>query len=154
MRPYTKYLYGNMIILAIFVEVILYDISRPSIIPVVLLPIKSEILPVNMLQNHIYLITTGRRSLWRPPWRTWGWTRGGGWSDAPWLRTGRTPPSRCCDPNTSPFSSTWPCGSETTPGEMKGRERMSLVDHFNACSLQYETIYIYPTFIIQATTKT
>ena len=63
-----------------------------------------------------YRAAMGRRSPPRLPWPTWGWTPAGGWSGAPWPHTGRTPPWRCCGPSTSPASSTWPCGSGTTPG--------------------------------------
>lgn len=64
-----------------------------------------------------YPIARERKSLRRRPWLTWGWTQAAGWSDGPWRRTDRTPPSHCCDPNTSPASSTWPCGSETRPAD-------------------------------------
>lgn len=52
---------------------------------------------------------------WHRLWQIWGWTRAEGWSVWPWLRTGRTRPSRCCGPSTSPSSSTWLCGSGTIP---------------------------------------
>lgn len=53
-------------------------------------------------------------------WQSWGWTRAAGWSVAPWRRTDRTPPWRCCDPSTSHAYATWPAGSETTPGNKTG----------------------------------
>ncbi len=59
----------------------------------------------------------GRRIPSCRSWRSWGWTLAAGWSDAPSHRTGRTPPWRCCDPNTSHAFATLPAGSGTTPGK-------------------------------------
>lgn len=59
----------------------------------------------------------GRRIPSCRSWRSWGWTLAAGWSDAPSRRTDRTPPWRCCDPNTSRAFATSPAGSGTTPGK-------------------------------------
>lgn len=57
----------------------------------------------------------GRRIPSCRSWRSWGWTRAAGWSDAPWLRTGHTRPWRCCGPSTSRVFATLLVGSGTTP---------------------------------------
>ena len=60
----------------------------------------------------------GRRIPSCRSWRSWGWTPAAGWSVAPSPRTDRTPPWRCCGPNTSHAFATLPDGSGTTPGRI------------------------------------
>lgn len=102
-----------------------YDCVQERIADLLILQLDRSRSTTNPAQDgdffNTYLATTERMTLRRPPWLTWGWIQAVGWSDGPWLRTGRILPWRCCDPSTFLFSSTWPCGSETTPVEMKVR---------------------------------
>lgn len=72
-----------------------------------------------------YQAARGRRNPWCHPWQIWEWIRAVGWSGAPWHRTDRTLPWRCCGPSISHASSTWPSGSGTRPAESQSPNLLS-----------------------------